>query len=41
MGVYNLASDWRGKTYAVKQVAPVVVEEDGRLAVVTVFFFYF
>lgn len=32
---------WRGKHYAVKQVAPIVVEEEGRLIVVTVFVYYF
>jgi hypothetical protein len=32
---------WRGKRYAVRQVAPVVTEEADRLVVVTVFVFYF
>ena len=32
---------WRGKSYAVKQVAPVVIEEIDRLVVVTVFVYYF
>ena len=32
---------WRGKHYAVKQVAPVVAEEPNRLVVVTVFVYYF
>lgn len=32
---------WRGKFYAVKQVAPVVAEEADRLVVVTVFVYYF
>ncbi len=32
---------WRGKHYAVKQVAPVIAEEADRLIVVTVFVFYF
>ncbi len=32
---------WRGKRYAVKQVAPVVAEEADRLVVVTVFVYYF
>jgi len=32
---------WRGKVYAVKQVAPIVTEEVDRLVVVTVFVFYF
>jgi len=32
---------WRGKHYAVKQVAPIVAEEADRLVVVTVFVYYF
>jgi len=32
---------WRGKRYAVKQVAPVVIEEADRLVVVTVYVYYF
>ena len=34
-------SKWRGKHFAVKQVAPVVVERADRLVVVTVFVYYF
>ena len=34
-------SRWRGKFYAVKQVAPVIAEEADRLVVVTVFVYYF
>ena len=34
-------SQWRGKHFAVKQVAPVVAEEANRLVVVTVFIYYF
>ena len=34
-------SKWRGKSYAIKQVAPVVAEETDRLVVVTVFVYYF
>jgi len=39
----NFAFDrqWRGKHYAIKQVAPVVVEESNRMVVVTVFVYYF
>ena len=36
---YN--SRWRGKTYAIKQVAPVVVEEQHEIVVITVYTFYF
>ena len=32
---------WRGRRYRVKQVAPVVAEETGKLVVVTVYAFYF
>lgn len=32
---------WRGKHYAVKQVAPIVAEECDRFVVVTVFVYYF
>ena len=36
---YN--GSWMGKRYRIKQVAPVVVEEDGKFVVVTVYVFYF
>lgn len=32
-------AQWRGKSYAIKQVAPIVAEESDRLIVVTVFVF--
>jgi hypothetical protein len=32
---------WRGKHYAIKQVAPIVAEENDRFVVVTVFVYYF
>jgi len=38
---FAFQSWWRGKRYAVKQVAPLVAEEPDRLVVVTVFTFYF
>jgi hypothetical protein len=40
---YNLPynREWQAKTYAVKQVAPVVKEESGEIVVVTVYTFYF
>lgn len=40
---YNLAYNalWHGRMYAIKQVAPVVVETPGEYVVVTVFTFYF
>jgi len=36
---YN--SEWGGKKYAIKQVMPVVAEENNKLIVVTVYTFYF
>jgi hypothetical protein len=38
---FSFNDDWRGKHFAVKQVAPVVSEEEDELVVVTVFVFYF
>lgn len=34
-------STWRGRRYPVKQVAPVVAEENGKLVVITVYVYYF
>jgi hypothetical protein len=36
---YNRA--WRGRLYAIQQVAPIVAEEEGRRVVITVYTFYF
>jgi hypothetical protein len=36
---YN--AEWQGKRYASKQVAPVVVEDETEVVVVTVYTFYF
>lgn len=36
---YN--AHWQKRFYAVKQVAPVIVEEDDEIIVVTVYTFYF
>ena len=36
---YN--SEWQGKFFAIKQVAPVVVEAQNEMVVVTVYTFYF
>ena len=40
---YNFAfdSNWHGKRYAIKQVVPVVKEEDREIVVITVYTFYF
>lgn len=34
-------AEWEGKHYRTKQVAPIVVEDDATLIVVTVYVFYF
>ncbi|MGA2298858.1 MAG: DUF4258 domain-containing protein [FCB group bacterium] len=36
---YN--DDWMGETYPIKQVAPIIVEEDNEIVVITVYTFYF
>ena len=33
--------EWDGRGYAIQQIAPVTVEEDDRIIVITVFTFYF
>ena len=38
---FQFTGKWRGKTYRIKQVAPVVVEEREKIIVVTVYVFYF
>ena len=38
---YPFESQWRGRQYRVKQVAPVAAQEGDRLVVVTVYVFYF
>ena len=38
---FQYGAEWQGKRYAIKQVAPVVVEEDNEMIVVTVYTFYF
>ena len=37
----DFAAEWQDRYYAVKQVAPIIVEEDGETVVVTVYTFYF
>jgi hypothetical protein len=37
----DFAAQWQDKYYAVKQVAPIIVEEGGETVVVTVYTFYF
>lgn len=38
---FDFHRSWRGKHYAIKQVAPVVAEEPDKLVVVTVYVYYF
>lgn len=38
---FEFKSTWQGKYYAIKQVAPVIVEEADRIVVVTVYTFFF
>lgn len=33
--------EWQGKTYSIKQVAPVIKEEAEEIVVITVYTFYF
>jgi hypothetical protein len=38
---FQYGAEWQGKLYAIKQVAPVVAEEQNQMVVVTVYTFYF
>ena len=38
---FEFKSTWQGKYYAVKQVAPVIIEQADRILVVTVCTFFF
>ncbi|MGO9587796.1 MAG: DUF4258 domain-containing protein [Limisphaerales bacterium] len=40
---YNFAfgRKWQGKSYAIKQVAPVIMEKTDEIVVITVYTFYF
>ena len=38
---FAFLSEWKGRYYETKQVAPIVVEEDDAVVVVTVYVFYF
>ena len=38
---FQYAAHWQDKFYAIKQVAPVAVEEQNEIVVVTVYTFYF
>ncbi len=38
---YEFQADWAGHYYPIKQVAPVFVEEEQEIVVITVYTFYF
>ena len=38
---FEYRAKWQGEYYAIKQVAPVVVEAENEIVVVTVYTFYF
>ncbi len=38
---FRYGSTWQGREYAIKQVAPVIKEEDDEIVVITVYTFYF
>jgi hypothetical protein len=38
---FSFNNEWKGKTYGIKQVMPIVIEESDRIIVVTVYVFYF
>lgn len=38
---FQYAARWQDKFYAIKQVAPVVAEEQNEIVVITVYTFYF
>ena len=38
---FSFRSEWQGKYYEVKQVMPMVAEDEDRMVVVTVYSFYF
>ena len=38
---FEYRAEWQGRFYAIKQVAPVVAEEQNEIVVATVYTFYF
>lgn len=38
---FTFEKEWKGGFYALKQVAPVIVEEDAEIVVVTVYTYFF
>lgn len=38
---FQFNSMWRGREYKIKQVAPIVADEGGKLVMITVFVHYF
>jgi hypothetical protein len=39
--IIHSRAEWNGSWYATKQVRPILVEEDDRIVVVTVYVYYF
>ena len=38
---FSYRSKWKGKYYEIKQVMPIVIQEDNAFVVITVYAFYF
>ena len=38
---FQFSREWQGRSYPIKQVAPVIVEEANAIVVITVYTFYF
>jgi hypothetical protein len=38
---FQYGAKWQDRFYAIKQVAPVAIEEDNEIVVITVYTFYF
>ena len=38
---FTFEKEWNGKYYAIKQVAPIIKEEEEEIVVITVFTFFF
>ena len=38
---FSFRSEWKGKYYEIKQVMPIVAEEEDQFVVITIYAFYF
>ena len=38
---FQFDSNWQGRSYAIKRVAPIIIESDTEIVVITVYTFYF